>query len=80
MKQRFILLFAAILILSACEENTPVQTVEWYKTHDSERDDMLAKCESNPGELEGSANCINAKQARNQKAGARRGWIDPTQG
>lgn len=64
-------------ILGGCGENTPVQTVDWYKTHDAERKEMIDKCKSNPGELAASANCINAQKAQNEKAAARRGWIQP---
>ncbi len=54
-------------VLAGCGENTPVQTVDWYKAHDAERKDMIAKCKSNPGELAASPNCINAQQAQNEK-------------
>ena len=38
-------------VLAGCGENTPVQTVDWYKAHDTERKEMIAKCKSNPGEV-----------------------------
>lgn len=66
---------AAIVILSACKEDAPVQTVEWYKGHDAERAQMIAECRNNPGETAASANCINASQADNQLQLSRRGGL-----
>lgn len=53
-------------ILAGCGENTPVQTADWYKAHDKERREMLAKCKSSPGELSASPNCVNARSAQSQ--------------
>ncbi len=64
---------AAIVILSACKEDAPVQTVEWYKGHDAERAQMIAKCGNNPGERSVLPNCVNAQTAKNQLDNARRG-------
>ena len=61
--------------LAGCGENTPVQTVDWYKAHDTERKAMIAKCKANPGELAASPNCINAQQAQNEKDLSRRGFL-----
>lgn len=38
----------------------PVQTVDWYKEHDNERQTLLEKCSNNPGELKNDPNCTNA--------------------
>jgi len=59
---------AVAVILAACGESTPVQTVDWYKNHDAERKGMILKCEENPGELAKTPNCINAKTAANHLA------------
>ena len=72
-----IVLLTLLSILAGCGENTPVQTVDWYKEHDAERKEMLTKCNADPGRLRESANCVNAQQADNQKANARRGWVTP---
>jgi hypothetical protein len=72
---RKLLAFFFVAILSGCGEKTPVQTVEWYKEHDAERQAMIGKCQDNPGELAASANCVNAKQAQNEKDLARRGTL-----
>ena len=52
-------------VLAGCGENTPVQTVDWYKAHEAERTATIAKCMTNPGELDASPNCINATTAAN---------------
>ncbi|CAJ7575576.1 Uncharacterised protein [Burkholderia pseudomallei] len=65
-------------ILAGCGENTPVQTVDWYKTHEAERTAMIAKCEANPGQLSASPNCINAKTAENHLIVDKRGYPDLT--
>ncbi|AEC20743.1 hypothetical protein PT7_2203 [Pusillimonas sp. T7-7] len=38
---------------------------------------MIIKCKANPGELALAPNCVNAKQANNEKALSRRGWLTP---
>lgn len=60
--------------LTGCAENTPVQTVDWYKAHEVERTAMIAKCQANPGELGTSSNCINAIAAANHLAVEKRGY------
>ena len=66
----------ALSMLTGCKEDKPeveaaeavepvdtVQTVEWYKAHKAERLAMRTKCESNPGELAATPNCINSSRA-----------------
>jgi hypothetical protein len=53
-----------ILIFAGCGEK--VQTVEWYKEHHDERKAQVEKCINNPGKLEKTPNCINAKAAYKQ--------------
>lgn len=67
------LIFAAVL--AGCTEPAePVQSVDWYKEHTTERTDRLAKCRANPGELSETPNCINAERAESlADAGKRRG-------
>ncbi len=74
MKKLSIVLVVAAA-LAGCGENTPVQTVDWYKANDTERKAMIAKCKANPGELAASPNCINAQQAQNEKDLSRRGFL-----
>ena len=82
-KLSFVLIVAAIL--AGCGEKTPVQTVDWYKTHDAERLAMIKECSANPGELAASPNCINAKTAANHLTVDKRGYqkltpINPLKG
>lgn len=67
---------AVAAILGGCGGET-TQTVEWYKTHDAERQEKLAECKNNPGEMRSLPNCINAKQAQKEVQNARRGFIQP---
>lgn len=76
--KKFYALFVVAAVLTGCGDKTPVQTVEWYKDHDAERKEMVAKCGDNPGQNELTANCVNAKQADKEKANARRGWLTPS--
>lgn len=84
MKKLSIILVVAA-VLAGCGEKTPVQTVDWYKTHDAERLTMIEKCTDNPGELAASPNCINAKTAANHLVVDKRGYkkltpINPLKG
>lgn len=85
MKKLTIVLAVAAVVLAGCGENTPVQTVDWYKTHDAERLAMIEQCAANPGELAASPNCINAKTAANHLTVDKRGYkkltpINPLKG
>lgn len=82
MKKLSALLFLAAIALVGCKDNDPVQTVDWYKAHATERATMLAKCKANPGELAASPNCINASRAETAVDGAKRGGLNvqPLQG
>ena len=84
MKKISIVLIVAA-VLAGCGEKTPVQTVDWYKTHEAERIAMIKECSANPGELAASPNCINAKTAANHLAVDKRGYqkltpINPLKG
>lgn len=59
------LLLSGMIALTGCTKEAlePVNTVEWYKTHDTERKAMLTKCLNNPGQLAETPNCVNAKEA-----------------
>ena len=64
----FLVVAGILSMLVGCNEDketTPevVQSVEWYKAHKPERDVVLAKCRSNPGQIGATPNCINASRA-----------------
>ena len=85
MKKIIFLLFFSAVVLVGCGEKTPVQTVDWYKTHEAERIAMIKECSANPGELAASPNCINAKTAANHLTVDKRGYqkltpINPLKG
>ncbi len=56
---------SGIIALTGCTKEAlePVNTVEWYKAHEAEREAMLKKCFANPGQLAETPNCVNAKEA-----------------
>ena len=59
------LLLSGMISLTGCTKEAfePVNTVEWYKAHETEREAMLKKCLNNPGQLAETPNCVNAKEA-----------------
>jgi len=65
------------ITMSGCAKTEPVQTVEWFKTHETERKETLKKCEDNPGELQATPNCINANEARQKLIWSSRKGIVP---
>ena len=77
MKQFLLTLIAVAALVGCGGETEAVQSGDWYKENSAERKDMIAKCKSNEGELSGSPNCVNAKQAQNETDNARRGWVQP---
>jgi hypothetical protein len=77
MKIIHVVALAAMVSLSACGKTESVQTVDWYKAHDAERQATVDRCHANPGELAMTPNCINAGQASNVEAAERRGYVQP---
>lgn len=51
-------------LLTACHPTEPTRTVEWFKENRPALKETLAKCNSNPGELAATPNCINASRAQ----------------
>lgn len=72
---RVLLVMAVTFGLVACGPKESVQTVDWYKAHDVERKVMVKSCLNNPGELQSTANCINATDAHNTLTWAAKGGI-----
>ena len=58
----FLVVAGALSMLAGCQE--AVQSVDWYKAHKAERDDVLAKCRANAGTIGATPNCVNAGQAQ----------------
>lgn len=54
-----------ILSLAACSE--PTRDVEYYEKNEAALDAQIEKCNNNPGELEHTPNCVNARQAAGNK-------------
>jgi uncharacterized lipoprotein YbaY len=72
----------ALSMLAGCNEDKPaaapaevVQSVDWYKANKTERADVLAKCQSNPGELAATPNCVNASRAESSTTWSATGGI-----
>lgn len=53
------------IILTACGKSEAIRTVDYYKSHDVERKEMLEKCRNELGAKAAvSDNCINATKAK----------------
>jgi hypothetical protein len=56
--------------LAGCESRElpkeEVRPVDWYLRHESERAKKLVECQSKPGTLDATPNCINASRAENE--------------
>jgi hypothetical protein len=74
MRKLILSLIVSAVLVGCTEPAEPVQSVDWYKEHATERTDRLAKCRANPGELSETPNCINAERAESlADSGNRRG-------
>lgn len=56
------------LFIAACGDKTSTNNhhapdVQWYVDHPAEHKAQLEKCSNNPGKLESTAECINAREA-----------------
>lgn len=71
--RNFVAFVLASFVLTGCFDDSPeatrtaptesVHDVDWFKTHDDERQSTLRECSNNPAELRDTPNCINALQA-----------------
>lgn len=68
--RNFVVVALVSFALTGCFDDTketgPVHDVEWFKTHDDERQATLEECANNPGELKDTPNCSNALEAEKQ--------------
>lgn len=76
MKKLSVFLLASVVLVGCNEAPEPVQSVEWYKEHKSERAERLATCRANPGDLATTPNCLNAEQAESLADAAKRGGLN----
>jgi len=53
------------MALAACGRSArqDALTVGYFRTHVAERETMLRICANDPGQLQGTANCVNAREA-----------------
>ena len=73
-KLNIVIAISALSILVGC--NDEVQTVDWYKSHEKERQEMLTRCKNNSGELAKTPNCLNAQKADSALTWGARGGIE----
>lgn len=69
MKKLLLAASAAIILMSAAGCNAEeTRTVEWYLQPENKKawETKLEECRNNPGELEKTPNCINARKAFDQ--------------
>lgn len=75
MKQKGFIVSAAanallVSALAGCEGREPpkeeVRPVDWYVKNESERAAKLIECQSKPGILDATPNCVNASRAENE--------------
>lgn len=53
------------IVLTACGKSEAIRTVDYYKSHDVERKEMLEKCRNEMGvKAAVSDNCMNATKAK----------------
>ena len=75
------IILCAVILLAGCSAPTPateeVKTVDWYKQNEEARNQKIKECESNPGQLRFTPNCINAVTAESKLVFERKGGIDP---
>lgn len=73
-KVNFIVLTAAIYLLTACTGKPEPKTIEHYLANDEERNAVMAMCRNDVGKFKDDKDCINASHAALQ-ARAKHKWI-----
>ena len=88
MKQNTFIVWAvanALLMaaLAGCESREPpkeeVRPVDWWLKHESDRAEKLVECQSKPGIIDATPNCVNASRAENE-AKAPANWATDKEG
>ena len=70
---------ALAVLLAGCElreTEDEVRPAEWYESHPSEREKMLAECMSSASHRDASPDCVNASRAENNAKNSTR-WGTP---
>ncbi len=65
------------ILFAGCSKVEKVQTVDWYKKHNDERQQVMKKCNNDPGNLEDDKNCINAFAADDSIVWGSKKFINP---
>lgn len=63
-----LIVLAALMPFSGCSRPASQYTVDYYVSHDEEREAKLRECANDPGALKDDALCINASKAGASKA------------
>jgi outer membrane murein-binding lipoprotein Lpp len=63
MKLKLFVGIAAIIVLSACSSEKE-HDVQYYIDNPPERAAKIEECANNPGKLDSTVNCVNAKEAQ----------------
>ncbi len=53
----------SVLELAACSQPAPIRDKPYYLAHEAERASQLSACQTDPGRLAATSNCINAQAA-----------------
>jgi hypothetical protein len=63
--ERVLLLALPVLLAMGCEKPPPraLHTVNYYRTHEAERNARLEECRKDPAGMSQNADCLNATQA-----------------
>jgi hypothetical protein len=67
MKKPLMLLALAFSLMGCGEEKEEVHDVDYYDKHFDECKKQVEKCQNNPGKLEDTPNCKNAKAAYHKR-------------
>jgi len=64
---KFLMLLGLVSFLAGCQEEEETHDVEYYYQNFEECKKQVEKCQNNPGKLEDTPNCKNAKAAYHKR-------------
>jgi len=64
---KFLMLLGLVSFLVGCQEEEETHDMEYYYKNFEECKKQVEKCQNNPGKLEDTPNCKNAKAAYHKK-------------